>query len=91
MIIRKLIITRFLSFNIVVQYIQILWTFDLFPVALTTRRSVLPLPLSELFIAGCCRSYRVLISIKSTMIIAGGYHGIKTLEREVQPHDLRRH
>ena len=28
MIIRKLIITRFLSFNIVVQYIQILWTFD---------------------------------------------------------------
>ena len=23
---------------------------------MTTRRSVLPLPLSELFIAGCCRS-----------------------------------
>ena len=57
MIIRKLIITRFLSFNIVVQYIQILWTFDYFPVALTTLRSVLPLPLSELFIAGCCRNY----------------------------------
>ena len=33
----------------------------------------------------------VLISIKSTRIIAGGYHGIRLYEREVQPHDLRRH
>lgn len=33
----------------------------------------------------------VLISIKSTRIIAGGYHGINLYEREVQPHDLCRH
>ena len=25
------------------------------------------------------------------MIIVGGYHGIRLLEREVQPHDLRWH
>ena len=90
MIIRKLIITRSLSFNIVVQYIQILWTFDYFPVALTTLRSVLPLPLSELFISWMlpeCFSLRVLISIKSTMIIDGGHHGIRLYEREVQPHE----
>ena len=41
-------------FNIVVQYIQILCTFDLMFVALTTRRSVLSLAVSELFISGMC-------------------------------------
>ena len=33
----------------------------------------------------------VLISFKSTWIIAGGYHGIRLYEREVHPHDLCRH
>jgi len=53
----------------------------------------LPLPLSELFICWMSRSTCswVLISIKSTMIIAGGHHGIRLYEREVQPHDLCRH
>ena len=37
MIIRKLIITRFLSFNIVVQYNSDTMDFWFFPVALTTR------------------------------------------------------
>lgn len=55
--------------------------------------SVLPSLLSELFISWMLpeRLLRVLISIKSTMIIVGGYHGIRLYEREVQPHDLRRH
>ena len=91
MIIRKLIITRFLSFNIVVQYIQILWTFDYFPVALTTLRSVLPLPLSELFIAGCCRNdpstYFHQVYDDNRWWISR----YQTLKREVQPHDLCRH
>ena len=67
--------------------------FWFYPVAWLLNRSVLPLLLSELFIAGCCRSVSlwVLISIKSTMIIVGGYHGIRLYEREVQPHDLLRH
>ena len=43
-----------------VQYIQILWTFDSLPVALTTRRSVLPLTVSGLFISWMC--HRVLPS-----------------------------
>ena len=53
--------------------------------------SVLPSLLSELFISWMLpkRLLRVLISIKSTMIIVGGYHGIRLYEREVQPHDLR--
>ena len=37
--------------------------------------------LSELFIAGC--AFRVLISIKSTMIIVGGYHSINLIERRM--------
>ena len=35
-------------------------------------------------------SLRVLISIKSTMLIVGGYHGIRLYEREIHPHDLRK-
>ena len=52
----------------------------------------MPSLLSELFISWMLpeRLLRVLISIKSTMIIVGGYHGIRLYEREVQPHDLRR-
>lgn len=41
-------------FNIVAQYIQILCTFNFMFVALTTRRSVLPLAVSELFINWMC-------------------------------------
>lgn len=33
----------------------------------------------------------VLISIKSTRIIVGGYHGIRLYEREMQPHGVCRH
>ena len=66
-------------FNIVVQYIQILCTFDFMFVALTTRRSVLPLAVSGLFISWMCHMVfpRILISHKSTMIQIGGYHGIR--------------
>ena len=50
----------------------------------------MPLPLSELFISRMlpeCFSLIVLISIKSTMIIDVGHHGIRLYEREVQPHE----
>ena len=53
----------------------------------------MPLPLSELFISWMlpeCFSLRVLISIKSTMIIDGGHHGIRLYEREVQPQNFFR-
>ena len=85
-------ITSFL-FNIVVQYNSDTVDFWFFSVAWLLNRSVLPLPLSELFICWMSRSVCswVLISIKSTMIIACGYHGIRLYEREVQPHDLCRH
>ena len=43
------------------------------------------------FAAAISSDGEILISIKSTMIIVGGYHGIRLYEREVHPHDLRRH
>ena len=53
--------------------------------------SVLPLPLSELFIAGCCRSN---LSTYFHQVYDDNRWWIsryQTFEREVQPHDLRRH
>lgn len=66
-------------FNIVIQYIQILCTFNFMFVALTTRRSVLPLAILNCLLVGCAIGFfpRVLISRKSTMIQIGGYHGIR--------------
>ena len=77
-------------FNIVVQYIQILCTFNFMFVALTTRRSVLPLAVSELFISWIC--HRIL---PSSTYLTQVYDDTdwwisrhQTLGREVQPHDL---
>jgi hypothetical protein len=59
-----------------------LWTFDWFPVALTTQQECIAATLSELFIAGCAGPFRALISIKDTMIIVGGYHSINLMKGE---------
>ena len=67
-----------------------LWTFYYFSVALTTQQECIAATLSELFIAGCAGSFRALISIKSTMIIVGGYHSIN-LNRKESVYDLRWH
>ena len=89
--ITTLLLSYFLVSGLIHSDIMVFW---FFPVASTTWLECIATTfiwivyLLEVAMSFCSE---VLISIKSTRIIVGGYHGIRLYEREMQPHGVCRH